>query len=172
MRQNFASCPIGFSTKEKLTIDPVNFNLEQRGNTDIPFIVEIDGSARYNPGPAGIGIRILNPDNSLIKEISRFIGIKTNNQAEYEALVVALKELRTISPNHPVVIKTDSELIYRQLKGEYQVRDKKLKLLHMRTLRLLNTLPKVRVILVRREQNKATDKLAKAASEKGGQISK
>lgn len=134
------------------------------------FIVEIDGSARFNPGPAGIGVRILKPDQSPLMEISRFIGIKTNNQAEYEALLVALQEVYSICPNHPVVIKTDSELVYRQLTGEYRVRDKNLKPLHTQALRLLKTLPKVRVILVQREYNRATDKLAKAASQRGRQV--
>lgn len=153
-----------------MTIESVNFNLEPTDNQHNPFIVEIDGSARFNPGPAGIGVRILKPDQSLLKEISRFIGIKTNNQAEYEALLVALQELRSVCPNHPVVIKTDSELVYRQLTGEYRVRDKNLKPLHSQALRLLKMLPKVRVVLVQREHNKATDKLAKAASQRSRQV--
>lgn len=133
-----------------------------------PYLVEVDGSARYNPGPAGIGIRILKPDQSVLKEISRFIGIKTNNQAEYEALIAALKEIRSLCPNQPVVIKTDSELVYRQLKGEYRVRDENLKTLYRQAVGLLNTLPEVRIIFVPRDENKTTDKLAKSASVKFG----
>jgi len=149
-----------------LTSEPKNSRLSE---TPSPaYLVEVDGSARYNPGPAGIGIRILRPDQSVLKEISRFIGIKTNNQAEYEALITALQEIRTLCPNQPVIIKTDSELVYRQLKGEYRVRDKNLKVLYEQARQLLNLLPEVQIVFCPRDENKATDKLAKSASDKTG----
>lgn len=149
-----------------MTSEPKNRKLPE--SSSAPYLVEVDGSARYNPGPAGIGIRILRPDQSVLKEISRFIGIKTNNQAEYEALITALKEIRTLCPNQPVVIKTDSELVYRQLKGEYRVRDENLKPLYRQAVGLLNTLPEVQIVFVPRDENKTTDKLAKSASDKFG----
>ncbi len=136
-----------------------------------PYIVEVDGSSRHNPGLAGIGIRILAPDKTVLKEISRFIGIKTNNQAEYEAMLLALKEIKSL-PRHPVVIQTDSELVYYQLKGDYRVRNPELKKLHTWVSNLLQRMPQVQIKLVPREENKYTDKLAKTASEKGIAIAK
>lgn len=127
------------------------------------FIVQIDGSSRYNPGPAGIGIRVVAPDGSVIREISRFIGIKTNNQAEYEAFIEALKEIRCLGIQEPVDIQTDSELLYQQIKGKYRVRNQELKLLHKRALLLLSRLPNVKITLVERGENRA-DRLAKRAS--------
>lgn len=128
------------------------------------YVVEIDGSARYNPGPAGVGIRILKPDKKVYKEISRFIGVKTNNQAEYEALLIALKEIQAIDTKQPVLIKTDSELLYRQLTGQYRIKDKELKLLYDKIRIYLDSMPNIHIIQVPREENKFTDKLAKAAS--------
>lgn len=127
------------------------------------LIVQIDGSSRYNPGPAGIGIRVVKPDGSVIKEISQFIGIRTNNQAEYEALLEALKEICSLDTQPPVVIQTDSELLYQQLTGRYRVRNRELKLLHKRALLLLSLLPNVKITLVKRGENRA-DRLAKRAS--------
>lgn len=134
------------------------------------YVVQIDGSSRYNPGPAGIGIRIVASDGSITKEISRFIGIKTNNQAEYEAVLVALQELHTQHHLRPAVIQTDSQLLYYQLMGKYRVRNKNLKDSHQRALSLLNTMPDVKLSLIPREQNSATDRLAKSASNIGKKI--
>ncbi|MEO0071643.1 MAG: ribonuclease HI family protein [candidate division WOR-3 bacterium] len=133
------------------------------GKISNELIVQIDGSSRYNPGPAGIGIRVVAPDGSVIKEISRSIGIKTNNQAEYEALIEALKEIRCFGIQQPVVIQTDSELLYQQINGKYRVRNQKLKLLHKQALLLLKCLPNVKITLVERGENRA-DRLAKRAS--------
>ncbi len=134
------------------------------------YVVQIDGSSRYNPGPAGIGIRIVAPDGSITKEISRFIGIKTNNQAEYEAVLVALQELHMQHHLRPAVIQTDSQLLYYQLMGKYRVRNKNLKDSHQRALSLLNTMPDVKLSLIPREQNSAPDRLAKSASNIGKKI--
>jgi len=139
--------------------------------TKSSYVVEVDGSSRYNPGPAGIGIRILAPDKTVVKEISRFIGLKTNNQAEYEAIAFALKEVKSLAP-HPVVIQTDSELVYYQLMGKYRVRDEKLKKLHSYISDALKKIPHVQIKLVSRNENESTDKLAKAASERGVFIEK
>jgi ribonuclease HI len=97
------------------------------------------------------------------KEISRSIGIRTNNQAEYEALLCALSESHGLT-GRPVVIRTDSELIYYQMAGRYKVKNARLKPLHAQAASLLSRLPLVRLELVRREENRETDKLAKAAA--------
>ncbi|MEO0025600.1 MAG: ribonuclease HI family protein [candidate division WOR-3 bacterium] len=128
-----------------------------------PYTVQVDGSSRNNPGPAGIGVAVIAPDGQLIKEISRFIGIKTNNQAEYEALITALTEIKNMNIQF-VTIQTDSELLYYQLTGKYSVKSDKLKPLYQRAKQLLNSLSNVKFILVPRKCNRLTDKLAKKAS--------
>ncbi len=135
--------------------------------SDEKYIVQIDGSSRHNPGPAGIGVRITKADGTVIKEISHFIGIRTNNQAEYEALLIALKEISSLLGRKEVVIQTDSELLYYQITGRYRVRNKELKTLHERAKVFLSQLPEVRFTLVPREENRATDRLARNASKVG-----
>jgi len=128
------------------------------------FLVQIDGSSLGNPGPAGIGVIIGGPDGNVLKEISRSIGIRTNNQAEYEGLLCALRECRGLGDRR-VVIRTDSELLYYQMAGRYKVKNADLKVLHSKAQHMISQLPNVVIQLVRREQNKETDKLAKAAAQ-------
>jgi len=134
-----------------------------------PYLVQIDGSSRCNPGPAGIGVRIISPNGKVVKEISRFIGKRTNNQAEYEALITALNEIRLIGRHH-FVIHTDSELLYNQLQGRYKVSNQELKELHSKAKKLLATVPYVTITLISRNDNRSTDRLAKAASRTGQKI--
>ena len=131
------------------------------------FLVQIDGSSLGNPGPAGIGVRVVGPDGSVVREISHFIGVRTNNQAEYQGLLCALDESRGLGSN-PVVIRTDSELLYHQMAGRYRVKNPELKVLHAKARELTQALPNVTIELVRREQNRETDKLAKAAAQAAG----
>ena len=130
------------------------------------FTVQIDGSSKGNPGPAGIGVRILRADGSVLKEISRSIGVNTNNQAEYEALICALREVRSLAPA-TVTIRTDSELLFFQMNGKYKVKNPSLRLLHAEATSLLASQPGVRIEVVRRELNHDTDKLAKAGADAG-----
>jgi len=134
------------------------------GTKPAGFLVQIDGSSLGNPGPAGIGVRILGPDGTIVKEISRFIGTRTNNQAEYEGLLCALRECRGLGSRR-VVIRTDSELLHYQMAGKYKVKNPELKVLHAKARELVLELPNVTIELVRREQNKETDRLAKAAAQ-------
>jgi ribonuclease HI len=109
-------------------------------------------------------VRIIGPDGTVLREISRFIGARTNNQAEYEGLLCALSESRGLGAGR-VVIRTDSELLYYQMAGKYKVKNPELKVLHSRARELASELPNVSIELVRREQNKEADKLAKAAAQ-------
>ncbi len=126
------------------------------------YQIQIDGSSRSNPGPAGIGVRILGPDGVVIKEISRPLGVRTNNQAEYEAFICALQEAELL-PTGPVVVRTDSELLYHQMAGRYRVRHPGIKPLHDKARQLMERL-NVTLELVPREANRETDRLARAAS--------
>ncbi len=128
--------------------------------------IEIDGSSRNNPGPSGIGVNIVGDDGTVIREISRPVGIRTNNQAEYDALIRGLEEARAYA-GRPVIVQTDSELLYRQLTGRYRVKNPGLKPLHARAEQLLAGLPDVTLKHVPREQNRAADRLAQRASKAG-----
>lgn len=132
------------------------------------YLIEIDGSSRNNPGPAGIGVRIIGPDGATVKEISRPIGIRTNNQAEYEAFVCALREAGQL-PAGPVVIRTDSELLFRQMTGSYRVRHPGIKPLHEAARQLMSVRTDITLELVPRVANRSTDRLARAASGRSGE---
>jgi ribonuclease HI len=127
------------------------------------YLIHVDGSSRHNPGPAGIGVRICRGDGSVYKEISRSIGIRTNNQAEYEAFICALREARLLS-DAPVTVRTDSELLYYQMTGRYRVRNPGIRSLYETACRLMLELPHVNLEIVPRGKNRETDRLARDAS--------
>ena len=124
----------------------------------------IDGACQGNPGESGIGIIICQGDK-VIKNISQYIGITTNNVAEYMALVFGLQEA-VVQKIDQISIKTDSELLYKQIKGEYKVKDVTLKLLHTLAKHLLSSFQMADIINIPRENNKGADKLAVKAIEK------
>ena len=85
------------------------------------LVTYIDGGSRGNPGPAGYGVRIEDPDGKICAELKGFLGIATNNVAEYRGLIAALTYL--VDAGHrQVLIKSDSQLLIRQMRGEYRVR--------------------------------------------------
>ncbi len=140
-----------------------SFAIWPAAEDSVPLVIEVDGSARFNPGPAGIGVRVIGTDGQTRKEISRYLGTRTNNQAEYEALLCGLKEA-TQYPGEEVEIRTDSALVFNQATGRFRVKDVELQQLHARCMNMLSRLPQVRLKLVPRGQNRAADKLAQAAS--------
>jgi ribonuclease HI len=87
-----------------------------------------DGGSRGNPGESAIAFKIITEDGDLLKAYSRFLGISTNNQAEYEALISALKSARKFT-DQKIACHLDSELVVKQLNGEYQIKDPRLKTL-------------------------------------------
>ncbi len=124
------------------------------------YRVYIDGAARGNPGPGGIGVVIYEEGREQpVRQIKSFLGIATNNQAEYLALIRALEELREM-PVKEVKIFSDSQLLIRQLEGEYRVRNEKLLPLYEKALKMANNLPGVSYHFINREKNKKADKLA------------
>ena len=122
-------------------------------------IAYVDGASRGNPGNAGIGIVFINEQNNVVKEISDYIGQTTNNIAEYTAMVTALKEALEMNFEEIEVI-SDSELMGKQINGEYQVKSKGLKPLYKEACELLKEFKKYTVRHVKREHNKEADKLA------------
>jgi len=124
-----------------------------------------DGGARGNPGPAGIGAvikKINDGQESTEKELKEYIGEATNNQAEYRAVIMAIEYLVEIGAKR-VECVLDSELVVRQLKQEYKVKDSELAKLFLKVWNLMTKLEKVEFRHVRREYNKEADRLVNEA---------
>ena len=134
------------------------------------IVIFTDGGARGNPGPAGAGAAIYKGDKE-IGSVSKFLGKQTNNWAEYEALRLALETAHKLlgSPvTQQVTVKMDSELIVKQMKGEYRVKDPELKKQNERVrMLILESFPKIEFVHVRREMNKRADELANDAMDRG-----
>jgi probable phosphoglycerate mutase len=123
------------------------------------MVAYIDGGARGNPGPAGYGVRIEQPDGTVVAELHGGLGIATNNVAEYNGLLAALQW--AIDHGHRRVhIKADSELLVKQMRGEYKVRHPGLQPLFVRARLLVMQLDRVGFEHVRREYNKEADRLS------------
>ncbi len=119
----------------------------------------IDGGARGNPGPAGYGVRVESADGTLLDELHGALGIATNNVAEYNGLLAALR----YALEHgylDVRIKSDSELLVKQMRGEYKVKHLGLQPLHQQARALSSRLGRVTFEHVRREVNKEADRLS------------
>ena len=126
------------------------------------FILRTDGGARPNPGPASIGIEIRSADGKFVKEISRDIGYATNNQAEYKALIAGLEELAELGAEH-VNIEMDSQLVVRQVNGQYRVKKEALKPLYNKVASLLKKFTSYTLEHIPRDKNKVADSLATKA---------
>ncbi len=132
------------------------------------IIIFTDGGARGNPGPAGIGAVIKDENGNTLKEISAYIGEQTNNFAEYEALIYALKEAKKMFGEKlrsmVVEVKMDSELVVRQLEGRYRVKEPTLKEKFAQVAMMrLEDVPNITFAHVFREQNAHADELVNKA---------
>ncbi len=118
-----------------------------------------DGGARGNPGPAAAGVVIVSDPNT--KHYGYFLGEMTNNQAEYLALIIALEEVGRLQDLKAakIIVRMDSELVVKQVTGEYRVKDLGLKPLYGVVLSLLKSLPVVEFVHIPREKNTAADKI-------------
>ncbi|TMQ49143.1 MAG: ribonuclease HI family protein [Candidatus Eisenbacteria bacterium] len=126
------------------------------------YIVHTDGAARGNPGPAAIGVVIEDEEGRTVYEASRALGVRTNNEAEYLALITALEYLKEARPKE-AEFRLDSELVVKQLSGEYKVKEPRLRALHGQVVMLLNAVPKYKIRHVRRVENARADELANEA---------
>jgi ribonuclease HI len=123
------------------------------------IVAYIDGGARGNPGPAGYGVRIQSADGSVLDELHGALGIATNNVAEYNGLLAALQW--AIDHNvRRVHIRADSELLVKQMRGEYRVKNPGLQPLYVRARLLVAELDDVKFEHVRREFNTEADRLS------------
>ncbi|MES2767834.1 MAG: ribonuclease HI family protein [Bdellovibrionota bacterium] len=124
-----------------------------------------DGASRGNPGPASIGVSFTTVKDEEVSTLSEAIGDQTNNFAEYTALIRGLEEAK-VNKAEKIWIRTDSQLMVRQILGEYKVKSESIKDLHAQVIELLKFFEKVRVEHIPREQNKRADELANQALDK------
>jgi ribonuclease HI len=130
------------------------------------LIAYIDGGARGNPGPAGYGVVITDHKGQKIATLSEYLGHQTNNYAEYSGLLAALR----FAVEHPIgalKVISDSELLVKQLRGEYKVRNPALQELYSQARQLIRALNRFSIQHVLREQNREADRLANSAMDKG-----
>jgi ribonuclease HI len=141
--------------------------LEPRGNRPEHYLIaHIDGGARGNPGPAGYGVVIQDESGRRVATLSEYLGHQTNNFAEYQGLIAALEYAVEHGPKALSVI-SDSELMVRQIKGIYKVKNPTLKDLHARAKDLIAQLDWFSIRHALREHNQEADRLANEAMDKG-----
>jgi ribonuclease HI len=141
------------------------FNTQESSPAGITWQLEVDGASRGNPGPSGVGIHILRDGNKYLRQ-GYFIGTRTNNQAEYEALLLGICILQPlVQEKDTIKIISDSELLVRQMLGKYEVKNDILRQLHGRIKELLYGL---RIVFqhVDRAQNVIADALANEGIDK------
>ena len=146
-------------------------------NSDIPPFYEeharwelyVDGASRNNPGPAGAGFYLLK-DGKAVEKQGMYLGKKTNNQAEYLALLLGVYFAQNhMAPGDTLVIKADSELMVRQINGIYKIKNVELARMHSVIRKMLDVL-KFTMVHVRREENEIADKLANEGIDKKIQV--
>jgi ribonuclease HI len=122
----------------------------------------IDGGSRGNPGPASYGVVIRDPRGEIVARLKKYIGRTTNNVAEYYGLIAALDYAQSNSIK-ALRIESDSELLVKQMRGQYKVKSTDLKPLYERAKKMSGTIPAFRIDHVYREQNREADLLANEA---------
>jgi ribonuclease HI len=126
------------------------------------MVVNVDGGARGNPGPAAVGVVVQDEDGEVLEEIGERIGSATNNVAEYRALLLGIERARALGATELDLVG-DSELIVRQVTGEYKVKDSSLRELHGKVTRALAPFERWSIRHVRRDQNAEADRLVNEA---------
>jgi ribonuclease HI len=128
----------------------------------VKLVVHVDGGARGNPGPAAIGVVVSAEDGTLLEEHGETIGVATNNVAEYRALLLGVERARALGADE-VEIVNDSELVAKQINGQYRVKHAAMKPLHLQATEALRGFARWRVRTVPRAQNAAADALVNRA---------
>lgn len=132
------------------------------------IIIYTDGGSRGNPGPSAIGAVFCNEKEQMIKNYSEYLGEATNNEAEYQAIIFALKKFKALfgkklAKNSEIELKSDSELLIKQLNGEYKVLEPKIQQLFLAAWNLKLDFKKVKFKLISRQKNQEADKLVNEA---------
>ncbi len=131
--------------------------------------LQFDGGSRGNPGPAGIGVVVAAADGTPLVTLGRFIGRATNNVAEYRALITAMQEARKLGARR-VLIRGDSELIIKQMRGEYRVKNPDMKVLHDEAQAVLRGFEQATITHNLRDKNELADALANKAMDRRGDV--
>ncbi len=126
------------------------------------LIINVDGGARGNPGPAAVGVVVREADGGVLEQHAELIGEATNNVAEYRALLLGIERAAELGADE-VELVGDSELVVRQVLGEYKVKKDRIKPLHAAVKEALAGLPSWSIRHVRREQNSQADELVNRA---------
>ena len=137
-------------------------NLEKKRLKINRLVIKTDGASQGNPGLSAIGATIKDEQGSLITSISQSIGLTTNNQAEYRAIIAALEQAIRLDANQ-VNMYSDSELVVRQINGQYRVKNAALKLLHRKVKQLQSQLAGFTINYIPRHENTEADSLANMA---------
>jgi len=135
-------------------------------NSSRVMVAHIDGGSRGNPGPAGYGAHITDGDGKLVAELSDYLGVQTNNFAEYSGLIAAL-EYAVAHGYDTVKVISDSELLVKQMKGQYKVRSEALQEIYQEARALVRKLDRFEIRHVLRHLNKDADRLANQAMDRG-----
>ena len=127
------------------------------------FLIHTDGAARGNPGPAGLGAVLRDAaSGEIVAELARFLGIRTNNYAEWTAVEAALEEALRLGAIE-VDLRMDSELVARQISGRYRVKHPDLRPIYVRVMTMLGRLRSYSVGHIPRELNRDADRLSNVA---------
>ncbi len=121
-----------------------------------------DGGARGNPGPAGIGVVIFNEKEEIIGQYKKYIGETTNNQAEYQAVVLGLEEAKKLKVEE-VELRMDSELVCSQINGVYKIKNQAFQDSFIKIYNLKQSFKNITFMYIPREKNKLADSLANQA---------
>ncbi len=131
-------------------------------HSESAHVAEIDGASRGNPGPASYAVILRGPGGRVAHQIAKYIGLQTNNVAEYHALIAAL-DYAAAHKLSALRVRSDSELLVRQMQGRYKVKSPDLRPLFERARKLAAAIPHFSIEHVRRESNRDADALANAA---------
>jgi len=132
------------------------------------IIIYTDGGSRGNPGPSAIGIVFCNEKGEIIKKYSEVLGESTNNEAEYQAVIFALKKFKALfgnklAKNSEIEVRADSELLIKQIQGLYKILEPKIQSLFLTAWNLKLDFKKVKFKIIPREKNKTADRLVNEA---------
>jgi ribonuclease HI len=156
--------------KLKLELKPKLKLSEQKRAAKAPFFsVYVDGASRGNPGRAGAGAVIKDADGKVIKRMKKGLGITTNNMAEYRALIMGLEEAKRLGLDR-VKVFADSELVVKQIKGEYRVKNETLRPLYSEALDLADGFEGFNISYITRDKNAEADRLANMAIDRGEEL--
>jgi ribonuclease HI len=133
------------------------------------LIIHTDGGARGNPGPAAVGAVLSDSSGRIIKKIKKYIGTATNNQAEYQAVYQALQAAKQ-TEYKVLEFYLDSELVVRQLKQEYKIKNEELARIFIKIWNLLQNFSQVTFTHIPREKNKLADQLVNQAIDEQGPV--